>query len=90
MTSRTRMRKEILAVQAEANALLQGDPANDRLQFVVGELGRLAELVEFNWPFTEVEKGTVIVGVYAVREVEDSYPDLAVRLTHIAYDLKHG
>jgi hypothetical protein len=90
MISQNKIHNEILDVKAETDALLKKDPSDDRLKFVVEELERLAALVILRWPFTEEDKQNVIIGLYAVREIEDSNPDLAVRLTHIAYDLKHS
>jgi hypothetical protein len=90
MISQNKIHNEILDVKAETDALLKKDPSDDRLKFVVEELERLAALVNLRWPFTEEDKQNVIIGLYAVREIEDSNPDLAVRLTHIAYDLKHS
>jgi hypothetical protein len=90
MISQNKIHNEILDVKAETEALLKKDPSDDRLKFVVEELERLAELVNLSWPFAEEDKQNVIIGLYAVREIEDSNPDLAVRLTHIAYDLKHS
>ena len=90
MMDQKKIHNEILDAKAETAALLETDPTDDRLKFVVEELERLAELVNLRWPFTAEEKENVIIGLYAVREIEDSNPNLAVRLTHIAYDLKHS
>ncbi len=84
------MHNEIMAVKAKKDALLKKDPSDERLKFVATELERLAALVNLRWPITEEDKQNVIIGLYAVREIEDSNPDLAVSLTHIAYDFKHS
>lgn len=90
MINQKKIHKDILTAKEETYALLSEYPSDNRLKFVVEELERLEKLVNISWPLTEDEKAKVVIGLYAVREIDDDNPDLAIRLTHIAYDLKHS
>lgn len=89
MKTQKEILSDIKAAADEARRILEKTAVSDhRLEHVINDLSRLAELVEDRFPLMQQDKDSVTIGLFAVRELEGLHDDLAIRLEHIAYELK--
>ena len=89
MKTKNEILTDIKLADQEARQILEQAAVSDhRLEFVINELSRLAELVEDRFPLLQPDKDSVTIGLFAVRELEGIHDDLAIRLEHVAYELK--
>ncbi len=90
MKSQNEILKQIAEAQHETERYKLQEPAEHRFQVVADELDRIGALVRSQWPLQEKIKEEIWLGLYAVRELETGYPNLADLLMEISYDLKHN
>lgn len=88
MKTRMEILADLRTASEAARQILDGLGTDHRIEYVIEELSRLQQLVEDQYPLSPNDQSSVTIGLFAVRELEGVHDELAVRLEHIAYELK--
>lgn len=71
-----------------ATRILARAPGDVTIQSTLDELGDIAREVRSTWPLSAEVASDIEIGLFAVRELEDVYPELADLLERVDYEIK--